>query len=264
MEKIKAKVEQVLHKGDHSTNTHAGTTGVHTGTTSTGQTTGVTGTHNTQSDPAGLHDSKVLNKLDPRVDSDRVGGYGNTTGASGYGNTHAGGLTGNTHAGGLTGNSHAGGLTGNTRTGHSGLTGNTYGSDPTGPHDSDLLNRLDPRVDSERVGGHGNTASAGGPGYSTHTGTHTGGLTGNAYGSDPTGPHDSRLLNKADPRVDSDRVGGHGNTTGAGGYGSTRTGTHAGGLTGNTYGSDPTGPHDSKLANKLDPRVDSDRVGGQY
>src|SRR3954467_11254668 len=68
MEKIKAKVEQVLHKGDHSTGTHTGTTGVHTGTTSTGQTTGVTGAHNAHSDPTGPHDSHVANKLDPRVD----------------------------------------------------------------------------------------------------------------------------------------------------------------------------------------------------
>jgi hypothetical protein len=301
MDKIKAKVEGILHKNDHTDTTTTGTHGTHnttTGTTggltgsgthsgihgderhgnpshvgSTGHTGGLTGstahgnTHtgsNTYgSDPTGPHDSKLANKLDPRVDSDQVGGYGNTTGAGGYGTT--GHSTG-----------HSGGLTGNTS------HGNTYGSDPTGPHDSRLGNKADPRVDSDHVGGYGNTGHGGGltgnthTGHSgTHTGTHTGGgLTGgNTYGSDPTGPHDSHLANKADPRVDSDRVGGYGNTTGQSsgltgnthsGHTGTHTGTHTGGgLTGgNTYGSDPTGPHDSRLGNKADPRVDSDRVGG--
>jgi len=204
-------------------------------------------THNTHSDPSGPHDSKLANKLDPRVKSDQVGGYGNTTGHSTHTGTHTGG----------------------------GLTGNTYGSDPTGPHDSRLGNKADPRVDSDHVGGYGNTTGGGLTGAG-HTGTHTGGgLTGNTlghntYGSDPTGPHDSRLGNKADPRVDSDHVGGYGNTTGGltGNTHTGHTGTHTGGgLTGNTlghntYGSDPTGPHDSHLANRADPRVDSDQVGG--
>ncbi|KAF2710221.1 hypothetical protein K504DRAFT_405216 [Pleomassaria siparia CBS 279.74] len=35
-----------------------------------------------------------------------------------------------------------------------------------------------------------------------------------AHGSDPAGPHDSHLTNKADPRIDSDHVGSTGNTTG--------------------------------------------------
>lgn len=54
-----------------------------------------------------------------------------------------------------------------------------------------------------------------------------------------------------DPRVDTDQFGGAGNTASAGGY-------RAHGMTG-AVGSDPTGPHDSRTANKLDPRVDSDR-----
>merc|ERR1712232_982589 len=251
VDKVKAKVDSVLHKD----NTHSGPTGAHGthgttgGLTGNTHTTGTTGSGLTGttygSDPTGPHDSHLGNKADPRVDSDRVGHAGN------YGTTH-----GTTH-----------GTTG------SGLNGNTYGSDPTGPHDSHLGNKVDPRVDSSTVGGYGNTT-----GQSTGltgTGGHSSGLTGNNYGSDPTGPHNAHLANKADPRVDSDRIGGHGNTASAGGYNSSGlTGTghntgHSTGLTGtgtshNTagnYGSDPTGPHDSKLANKLDPRVDSTTVG---
>lgn len=250
MDKIKAKVENVLHKDKDTT-------------------------HN---DPTGPHSSHAGNKADPRVDSDHVGGIGN------HGN--AGGLSGgNTHSHGTTGS----GLTGNNN--------NTYGSDPTGPHDSRLGNKADPRVDSDHVGGYGNNSSAGGYGTTGHssgltgntghssglTGStgHSSGLTGtgnNTYGSDPTGPHDSHLGNRADPRVDSDRVGGLGNAQSAGGYGNTSStggygttghssgltgsGGHSSGLTGNTYGSDPTGPHDSSLGNRADPRVDSDQPGG--
>merc|ERR1711959_424104 len=117
IDKIKAKVENVLHKDS------------------------------THSDPTGPHDSHAGNKADPRVDSDRVGGAGNhgTAGGLSSGNTHSHGTTG------------------------SGLTGsNTYGSDPTGPHDSRLANKADPRVDSDRVGGYGNTGNTG----------HSSGLTG--------------------------------------------------------------------------------------
>ncbi|KAG9202111.1 hypothetical protein G6514_004779 [Epicoccum nigrum] len=291
MEKIKAKVENVLHKDKDTT---------HTGTT---------GTHN---DPTGPHGSHAANQADPRVDSDRLGTAGNTAGAGGVG---AGQYTGSTGTHGTHG-TH--GTTG------SGLTGShtTHGSDPTGPHDSHLANKADPRVDSDRVGTAGNTGSAAGIPHETHTsGQHTyktdgsklpeplledrshaephsgAGLTHSSHGhntgsgltgssthhhSDPTGPHDSRLANKADPRVDSDRYGSAGNTAGAGGvgagqYGSSNTHTTGSGLTGSHgthttgsgltgshgthVGSDPTGPHNTHLANKADPRVDSDRYG---
>jgi len=54
--------------------------------------------------------------------------------------------------------------------------------------------------------------------------------------NDPTGPHGSHAANKADPRVDTDNVGGIGNTKSTGGY-----------------SSDPTGPHNAHLANKVCP-----------
>ena len=295
VEKVKAKVDNVLHKdktsdpsGPHDSHTankadprvdsdHVGSTGnvgsaahgtTHTGT-HTGAHTGVTGTHTSStgySDPTGPHDSHLANKADPRVDSDRVGTAGN------YGSATHGATTHGTHTGAHTGT-------------HTGVTGTHAGSDPTGPHDSHLANKADPRVDSDRYGAAGNVGSAGysdptgphsshlanqadprvgGIGSTTHgttgtTGTHTG-LTGThttstGY-SDPRGPHDSHLANKADPRVDSDRVGTATHGTHTGTTGTGMTGTHIG-----STGSDPRGPHDSHLANKLDPRVDSDRAG---
>ncbi|KAK6842528.1 Collagen alpha-5(VI) chain [Apiospora arundinis] len=99
------------------------------------------------------------------------------------------------------------------------------------------------------------------------------------------GTHNSKVANAADPRIDSDRdhranpagtttgtgVGhsaggvGHSTTTGtgvghsAGGVGhSTHTGTGVGHTTGGAYNE---GPHSSSTANKVDPRIDSDRSG---
>tara|TARA_R110002003_G_scaffold122_3_gene11039 strand:+ start:2319 stop:3287 length:969 start_codon:yes stop_codon:yes gene_type:complete len=210
-------------------------------------------------------------------------GSHNTHGTTGSGltgshNTHGttgSGLTGshNTHGttgSGLTGSHKTHGTTGygsNTHGTTGGLGGSaTHGSDPSGPHDSKLANKLDPTVDTKSYGtvqgGHpkydSNTTGSGltgshnthgttGYGSNTHgttgglTGgshnTHgtTGGLTGgthNTHGttgySDPTGPHDSHLVNKADPRVDSDRYGAAGNTSGAGGYGTGQYGEHTG------------------------------------
>ncbi|KAH6649688.1 hypothetical protein F5144DRAFT_481412 [Chaetomium tenue] len=76
------------------------------------------------------------------------------------------------------------------------------------------------------------------------------------------GPHNSRVANAADPRVDSDRD--HSSTIGTG-----RTAGHGEfGNTGYEYGSSgygtgtaegAHGPHGSRVANALDPRVDSDR-----
>ena len=246
----------------------------------------------------------MANKADPRVDSDRVGTAGNTGSAAGIPHeTHTSGqhtyktdgsklpeplLEDRSHAephsgAGLTHSSH-GHNTG------SGLTGSsTHHSDPTGPHDSKLANKADPRVDSDRYGAAGNTAGAGGVGAgqygssNTHTtgsgltgshGTHTtgsgmtgthgttgSGLTGSGY-SDPSGPHDSRLGNQADPRVDSNQYGGQGNTFGTH-QGSGLTGTNHPGEVGNPNAAKTAGPHGNDMLNKLDPRVDSNLDGSK-
>jgi hypothetical protein len=165
----------------------------------------------------------VLNKADPRVDSDMDGSR--NMGASNYGPgaTSGSGLTGshNTHP---TGTGIGSGTTGG------------YGSSNTGPHSSNLANKLDPRADSDRDGSRNAGAANYGPGatsgsgltgsHGTHTGTGIGSGTTGTYGSSNTsGPHSSNLANKADPRVDSDmdgsrNMGASSNT----GYGTTGSG----------------------------------------
>lgn len=233
MDKIKDK----LHIGSSNKDTTTGTT----------YTTGSTSTNN------GPHDSNLANKADPRIDSDRdhranpasqVGGYGNTStgtaGTTGYG------------------------------TGTYGTTGTTGRSTNAGPHDSNLANKADPRVDSDRDH-RANPVSSAGNGYGTTGGydeTSTGnytlsggstgtGNTGGLSSSTNAGPHDSNVANKMDPRVDSD-LDSRGNRQGANTGGIMgASGSHA------TYGSgtaqNTDGPHNSDMLNKLDPRVDSDR-----
>jgi len=172
-----------------------------------------------------------------------------------------------------------------TTTGTTGYSGTAEGV--AGPHSSRAANAADPRVDSDldgsrNAGAYGTTTGSGltgshnttGAGYGT-----TGTTTGAGYGSSNTtaGPHSSNLANKVDPRVDSDLDGSRNfgaaqtgtTTTGTTGYsggrtGNSATGTTNTGLTGNTgthggiSNSTNAGPHDSNLANKVDPRVDSD------
>lgn len=139
-----------------------------------------------------------------------------------------------------------------------------------GPHSSRVANAADPRVDSDRDRSH--TTGAGIMGGTGRTAGHgeygSSGVGGTAEGT--YGPHSSRLANAADPRVDSDRDasrtvgGGTGMGTGMTGLGSaTNTaGSGATGMTG-THGAPAGthGPHGSRVANVMDPRVDSDRDG---
>jgi hypothetical protein len=110
-----------------------------------------------------------------------------------------------------------------------------FGSTTAGPHSSNMMNKADPRVDSDRDGNRGMVGGM--------TGSHT-----------TSGPHSSDMANRADPRVDSDRDG-RGLGTGSG-----MTGTGAG-MTGTRGSHTTSGPHGSDMMNKADPRVDSDRDG---
>jgi len=133
----------------------------------------------------------------------------------------------------------------------------THHSSNLGPHDSNYANKADPRVDNDvdRRGGYGNETQ-----YGSNTGTGYG-TTGHTGHSTNTGPHSSNLANKADPRIDSDHDGRADPTSRVGGYGSNDP-TQYGHSTGTSgYGSTNTGPHSSNLANKADPRIDSDRDG---
>lgn len=152
-----------------------------------------------------------------------------------------------------------------------------------GPHSSRAANAADPRVDSDRdhrenLGKHDGSYTTGGDNYSYGAGnTATTGTTGTTgFGSGPgpasntAGMHSSNLANKADPRVDSDLdasrnmgMKSHGAT-----HGTTTTGSSTGtsGTTGFGSGSNATrtaGMHSSDMANKLDPRVDSDLDGSR-
>jgi hypothetical protein len=188
---------------------------------------------------AGPHSSNIANKIDPRVDSDLDGSNRHIgTGAAGtYGSstTHSTGLGSST--------THSTGL-GSSNTG-------AYGSNTTAPHDSNLLNKVDPRVDSAAYSG----THAG-----NNTGTHTGTI-GGISSSTNAGPHQSNIANKADPRVDSD-LDGRGNRHGANTGGILgASGSHA--TAGSGTAQNTAGPHNSDLLNKIDPRVDSDRDGSK-
>ncbi|KAK1253544.1 hypothetical protein MKX07_001621 [Trichoderma sp. CBMAI-0711] len=211
----------------------------------------------------GPHSSRAANAADPRIDSDRDhrenlgkhdGSY--TTGGDNY--------------------SYGAGNTATT-----GTTG--FGSGPAsktaGMHSSNLANKADPRVDSDldasrNMGMKSHGATHGATHDTTTTGTTgTSGTTSYGTGSHSTqtaGMHSSNLANKADPRVDSDLDGSrnmgmksHGAT-----HGTTTTGSSTGtsGTTGFGSGSNATrtaGMHSSDMANKLDPRVDSDLDGSR-
>ncbi|KAJ9322632.1 hypothetical protein DTO027B3_6402 [Paecilomyces variotii] len=185
---------------------------------------------NPSSTNAGPHGSNTANKVDPRIDSDRDNRAAGTYGSS---NTYGGGSS-DTYG------------------------SNTYGSGSSnyGPHDSNLANKADPRVDSDldnrgTTGGYGSLGAGAGYGSSNTYGSS------DNYGSGSSnyGPHGSNVANKLDPRFDSDRDNRarHQQLGGGGALGSSSYNTPGSGNTRKT-----AGPHDSDFANKLDPRVDSD------
>jgi len=150
----------------------------------------------------------------------------------------------------------------------------TYGESPAsgpapttaGHHKHDVLNKLDPRVDSTQDRRPAATMQTPGS-INIPAGTY--------------GPHNSRIANALDPRVDSDldgraqRGGGMPNTSTSGpamaggngngmGMGMGMTSAAAAGSAGYGTRGAPEGtygPHSSRMANALDPRVDSDRDG---
>jgi hypothetical protein len=169
----------------------------------------------------------------------------------------------------------------NTATGTT-TTGNNSGvpEGTAGPHSSRVANAADPRIDSDMDHRGHNANSAGFTGTTGNSHNHgTSGLTGTTgtagtgYGSSNTtgapqgtaGPHSSRLANTVDPRVDSDRdhranpnssvPGTTGTTHNHGTSGLTGT-SHTGNNSGVSEG--VAGPHSSRVANAVDPRVDSD------
>ncbi|KAJ9611297.1 hypothetical protein H2200_004481 [Cladophialophora chaetospira] len=120
---------------------------------------------NAFSSNAGPHDSNAANKLDPRVDSDQdhradpnsvVGGYkpGQAEGPFGHSNHGPLGTSGTHSTQGTLGGTHSTHGTAGTGGIHSNHGAFETGAAPhtAGPHDKDLLNKVDPRVDSDRDG----------------------------------------------------------------------------------------------------------------
>ncbi|KAK4132645.1 hypothetical protein BT67DRAFT_424893 [Trichocladium antarcticum] len=139
----------------------------------------------------------------------------------------------------------------------------TYGQSPAsgpapktaGPHKHDILNKLDPRIDST----HDREPAAAAAAAAAAAPSTQPPSTGHTIPEGTYGPHSSRAANALDPRVDSDldrsRHTGTGTATGTG------TGTGAGvpgmaipaaAVPAATYGR-----HGTRAANVLDPHVDS-------
>lgn len=193
-----------------TTGAHAGThTGTHvSGTTHTGTShTGTTGTHipgTTHTGHAegshGPHGSSALNAADPRVDSDLDGNRLPNKTSAGYGtqDAYGSGITGSTA------HHHQGTTTGNT-VGGTGYGGGISHSTNAGPHDSNVANAADPRVDSD-LSSTGNRHGAS-TGHSAFPVSGSYATPGSGTAQNTAGPHNSDLLNKADPRVDADLDG---------------------------------------------------------
>ncbi|RKU44378.1 hypothetical protein DL546_003334 [Coniochaeta pulveracea] len=276
------KVKDALHGDKHDETTHhTGNTGHHSNLTDasqggygsaqggyaqgtahgSGPTFNEDGSKTGHTGPSGLGTSTQGGGLTGTHHSNTNTGYGSETGGFIQGTAHGAGPAHTTHGtvtgGGLTGTHHQ-----NTNTGGGSREGEY------GPHGNRAANALDPRVDSDRDGSH-NTGNHGSSG--TH-GT-SGGFTGSSatHREGEHGPHSSRVANALDPRVDSDRDGSHNTHTSGGGLsGVQHTSNTSGGYgSSNTgYGSSGTregehGPHGSRVANAVDPRVDSDRDGSR-
>ncbi|KAL7798986.1 hypothetical protein V8C37DRAFT_366159 [Trichoderma ceciliae] len=216
-----------------------GTTGSTTGTSGTGGTYGSsrgtefgsTGATGPGSNTAGVHKSDALNKADPRIDSDLDGsrnmglhssratagtGTGTGTGIGTTRNTRTTGTTGTTMGTGTSGTAMGtgvgSGIGSDTRTGtdtfsSGGVTGNT-GS--TGAYSSGMDTTSGFSSGDRHLGQQTGTL-----GTDTSSSAYGGGMgsVGGGFGStrqatgpadNTAGPHKSDMLNKADPRVDSD------------------------------------------------------------
>jgi len=349
--------DAVTHHGDHSKSTDHHQTGTDTNTYDSTQSSN-RGPHDSNvantADPRvdsdrstqlgggaynqstssnyGPHDTNTANAVDPRIDSDRDGraSYGSTGPAGStpaYGSTGSTGFAPTTHSStqplstgagstgayGTTGTTGSTGTYGNTgttgTTGAYGTTGSTTGdaldssrSTNHGHHDSNVVNKADPRIDSDRDGraSYGSTGAAGTTGTTGTTGAYGSVPSTNSAATGPAsstaGPHSSNVANEADPRVDSDQskakkeyiageysgvdrfdkdvhkgsIAGGNQVIGLhGSKGPTTTKNFdqsqhesAAGSSYNTSGS-TAGPHKSDTLNKLDPRVDSDLDGSK-
>ncbi|KAE8152582.1 hypothetical protein BDV25DRAFT_150882 [Aspergillus avenaceus] len=237
---------------------------------------------------AGPHKSDLLNKLDPRVDSDMSKEHNSkssdASAAGGAGTGAAGTHSSRTGPGSKTAGPHGSDMANKADPRVDSDRDNYKTKSTVGPHSSDMANKTDPRVDSD-LSNRGTTSTyAAGSGQGT-AGPHSSNMANKAdpridsdmdnctrhapgtASSDArtgpatrtAGPHSSDMTNKLDPRVDSDldnRAQHAPSTTKTGATGSYVGGTSSGYPTGPASGT--AGPHNSNITNKADPRVDSD------
>ncbi|TLD19281.1 hypothetical protein PspLS_09926 [Pyricularia sp. CBS 133598] len=122
-----------------------------------------------------------------------------------------------------------------------GMVHDNVRSTNAGPHSSNMMNKADPRVDSDLDNRGVNGAAYNGTtgnNYNSRGGMLDGTTGTQGLGSTNQGPHNSNMLNKADPRVDSDVD--HRATNN---YGSNTTGYGSSNMTGNGTGRDVHGTH---------------------
>jgi hypothetical protein len=209
----------------------------------------------------GPHSSNLANKTDPRVDSD------NSRGNYGYGTT-------------------------TTTTTNTSTSVDQYGAHdsnkrlPADPNHPTLMEKANPKVDTAASRarepydktGYGNTTDSSRrheqPGYGAAGYDNTAGSNQYDYGSNkrlPEDPNHPTMMEKANPKIDTDRRDQYGNT----GYGNTtessrrheQPGYSAAGY-GNTTGTDqydhesnkklPKDPNHPTMMEKLNPKVDTD------
>ncbi|KAL8779805.1 MAG: hypothetical protein Q9213_006763 [Squamulea squamosa] len=221
-------------------------------------TTGYTGGHDSlTTSGVGPHSSALANKADPRVDSDLDGSKG-LSGHDTAGTT--GGLTGSTFPDRTAGNHGDTADIGRSFP----LGGASSGTTTSGPRSSDLANKADPRIDSDRDGSRGvgtTTGLGSGTGAMPST-SHQGDLSGSGLGDAPgsqTGVATGAATGVPLPK----------------GYGP-ESWTHDHGKHGHEYVGDPceneppapgavhftSGPHSLDTTNRLDPHVGGGAAGG--
>ncbi|CAL5871836.1 uncharacterized protein PFLUO_LOCUS6089 [Penicillium psychrofluorescens] len=266
---------------------NTGTTGTAAGNTVTGvphsthqTTTGVPhSTHQTATGPtsttAGVHRSNIANQADPRIDStgSHVTGPAYNTGTTGTrtGNTVTG-VPHSTHQT-TTGAHHSNianqadpRIGGDLRHGTAGTAGTAapYGGVSThsaatgpapstaGPHKSNMLNEADPRVDSDMSKERNQPIGSGRFDQDVHKSSIGGAGVMHGMGGSG-GPTSTKTFEQAQEHgaVDHGAVG-----HGAVGHG-------AAGSSYNTSNKKTVGPHSSDMANKMDPRVDSNADGSK-
>lgn len=145
------------------------------------------------------------------------------------------------------------------------------GKSTSGPHKSDWMNKLDPRVDSKKTYEDHDVAATGGS--DSMTGTTTTTNTSHGMGNSGVSPstagqynsHPSAMEREAQPQGTFDHrgtVGGGSQAVGGGTIPRTTTQTAGSNVHADSTRRTTADPHRSDLANKLDPRVESDVSGG--